>query len=1530
MAAAFPGATFPLAADPAFDALDFGVAGRLLARGGAFAMQNAEGLALDLAPAGPLTRVRGPAAQGSAAPPPPPRATPAAAAARGGGAKRRRRDSGWGSDAQGAAAADEDGQFGDDEKEALDEGELLPEHLREGSRGSAVACAALDDGRRAFVLHAGGRALDELGASRLEPCGRSWRLSRLATGPGSVAESAGSDGEGEDGGGHSSSRPAAQQRERIVQVSAASHGDPGDLAWVATRSRKGAAFYRLRHAAASGAGGSARGLDSVALACVGGVRADAGAGVADVVLNPYWGGEAALLDSAGLVKLWGVGSETVEAVGGPGPDLNAQAMLSRAPPFAEALSTLRRAALEYGQLAWGMHPRTLLCAQAYRLSLLDLRSQGSQELLRMPCAALAQAGRFYSVCGASAAGAPQEFAAVTSSLVCIFDIRQPAMPMIRWLHHQEYDPPRQLSLAPILLEAGAAGGDGGCGRADLGARLLVTGNERWGEVICYQYGPAGVDAALMALEQPRKLLSAGDSNAWPSDGTVLYDAHKHRVESAGPASALSQRRGQAGSDVGRLCGLGVAMLPRAQHGADGSADGSAGRSKAGLETADREDDEHRLPHSGRAAYNFLGVVVQMSETGEVFVQGLERATHSSWHSRPSRTDNAQPATRFGEEGFRGWVDGDFLKEEEAETAMEDEGVWLHVAQGGASESRRGAASNGKQVAGGNEARPANAQSHSQAQAFKGKEGSGVVNADAMVDTAAGAVAPDAPKPRVDLMEQGPSAMHAARANDHTPACGAEQVSAERCHGGGAEKDRAWVSVPGWGRSRQELEQAANRSKLVRPVRMSVAGNRVFIGYDEAHDLSRVFEFAAGLRGFDGKVAEGVRLPDPPFREHNRWVCEICGFRVCYKRALSAVEKRTNVTRQGAGSNRMHVCANCNSAWHARCIEQLYVVRKERSLKESRKVPKMDIPHWICPQCTFYAEERARAKVQHLARQQWRDKLKKKKVRVPVNRHEPGGGAWGAADAFIHDVEKSFQGLGVAEPKGRSDSGYLELTGDVGSRRSREARRRHAASSTLLTPLLHPPLNRTSTPLDGRGERGEFSAGHGSTVAASAHAPTDNVMLRPWTPGERAETGGSARARGKDSCVTVSDSLAAKLVEFVKWPPKTMLEILVYVRRDMGMATLSLSDLALCLRKLSTCPSSLASGEEGSWGDEDAPVVAMQGHAMAVEAASSLLAQLPDSESVESVSRDKSVSLAQPQALAASGHASASGRARGFDVQERGVRLEHGALVEQGSLLRHVCSLVFVARTGVESTTLQWRGAAALANAEVSRDGDGQGRTKRTHVNTLSDDAVCDIFLQRPKDQYEDVAGSDGEVTTRQVFDRLNRRKPFARRRPGHPNKKPDGPDSTLRIIARRYSVDPGVVYSIWMRKTRKAVTRALRVKGALKIKTRDPAGPLSASEPECGAAAHGLSAPGMLGQWPAQKEGPLEEADTQESGEAAVPGLGSASPILRRSGPDADDDGAGECVCVCISVRGYKNHPASGCFVFRCPCHFLKLLLLSF
>ena len=42
---------------------------------------------------------------------------------------------------------------------------------------------------------------------------------------------------------------------------------------------------------------------------------------------------------------------------------------------------------------------------------------------------------------------------------------------------------------------------------------------------------------------------------------------------------------------------------------------------------------------------------------------------------------------------------------------------------------------------------------------------------------------------------------------------------------------------------------------------------------------------------------------------------------------------------------------------------------------------------------------------------------------------------------------------------------------------------------------------------------------------------------------------------------------------------------------------------------------------------------------------------------------------------------------------------------------------------------------------------------------------------------------------------------------GHPNKKPDGPDSLLKIVARNHNVSIQAIQNIWMRKTYKSVTR---------------------------------------------------------------------------------------------------------------------------
>jgi len=152
------------------------------------------------------------------------------------------------------------------------------------------------------------------------------------------------------------------------------------------------------------------------------------------------------------------------------------------------VAALRALARDFGHCLWGAHPRTVLCAQAYRLSMVDLRAEGASVLVGMPapgygqastagrtadactrpgrgvdalsrtarvtaCWFCLQAGRFYALGRPSLPdGAAQPlYAAVTTSFVCIFDIRQPATPFLRWQHHQAPPPPlapRASHLAP--------------------------------------------------------------------------------------------------------------------------------------------------------------------------------------------------------------------------------------------------------------------------------------------------------------------------------------------------------------------------------------------------------------------------------------------------------------------------------------------------------------------------------------------------------------------------------------------------------------------------------------------------------------------------------------------------------------------------------------------------------------------------------------------------------------------------------------------------------------------------------------------------------------------------------------------------------------------------------------------------------------------------------------------------------------------------------------------------------------------------
>ena len=1345
----FPEHVFPLGDDPVFDALDFGVSGRVLARGGAFALQNGEGLALDIVPAGALWRVRCGMRPGVVA-------TRGASASegrhtKGGGEQRKRARPGCD-----RAASDDDGQFGDDENDAVGEqGEALPEHMQESLRGNA-ACVVQDEAGRGLFVHAGGSSLQDVEVSRLQPGhgGQGWKITRILHGNGGDADSTTSNMDCDEAA-HRSSRSGAPRTRRILQLTSASHGDPDDLAWIAARSRADAAIYRLRRNR-EGCTGPEAVRDGMELSREGCIFAGDGAATASIVLNPHWGGEAALLDCAGSINLWNGEVDKLLKFAGPGPDLRARALLSRAPVYPEALSTMRRVALDFGQLTWGMHPRTILCAQAYRLSLLDLRSPNReslavQELLSMPCAALAQAGRFYAICGCAAAGASHEFATVSTSLVSVFDIRQPSLPMVRWLHHQEYDPPRHLSVCSVPEGLRGRGG------SELGARMLVTGNDRWGEVICYQYGPAAQDSALMALEQPRKLVSLGDCNPWPGDSTAGRRGVTvlHAPDSTN--STCIDFDGAARQDrvTRRLAGLALSLYPGVEASDyDFSAAGSVEQNEAWI----KSDMEKCWDKSGLADQPLVGAVLQMAHTGEVFASGLCcRGGAGDWPGCQVECSVGADSALYGEQGFQGWLDSEF-QEEDGLTHCDSHAV--QVAVSGCQLQQGGAVLDGSHGTGGN-------------------------GLDAMVD---------------DLADSASNLSVNQSAN-----------------GGTATKAGALLT------QKKSLGTALPRTNwlaLGKP-----AGK-------EKRDLSKVFAFAAGLRGFDGKVAEGARLPDPPSAhpaDRDR-VCEICGFRNGWKRFVQTGKdagERSN--GKAGGKNRTHVCSNCNSAWHSKCIAKLYATRRELDLKQSRKVPKTRKSDWVCPQCTFYAEDRAREQHQSLTHKEWRSHLRSKSIPVPITRDEPNGGAWGLTDGFVHDIDRAFQGLGVANlPVHGGGAAYIPIAqakaGEASSRRD--------------------------------------SAENAETLDLNHDGGTELSLL--------------------------CRSLAPKLVRFIAWPPKTMLEILVHVRRDLGMAQLSLADLASCLADLSSLSAPSSS---------EPAVIAMHGHASAVQAAAMLLAKLPDSEGMENVwfgSRPlRGGGELRADACASKAQVGGAGRETEDGQAERARR--------SAELARQLCCCVYACRAGMEQALESWQKDAAPASMGAPK----KSRTTAsgnalTGVTGLSEEQVRQIFMQRPKDQYQDVTGEDGKLSTRLVFDQFNRRMPNMKRRPGHPTKRPDGKYSLMQILAKKYNVQTRSISSIWMRQTRRAVTNS--IKGAFTLERAHGGGDLGQTDlgvedlendgVRSGAGETNLGT-GASEDKQAQVSSKSDNGFQMESD--CLPAFGNATPVARLADANArEEDGAGE------------------------------------
>jgi hypothetical protein len=1076
----------------------------------------------------------------------------------------------------------------------------------------------------------------------------------------------------------------------------------------------------------------------------------------------------------------------------------------------------------------------------------------------MPSAALAQAGRFYSIASGAAVGSPHEFAAVTSSLVCVFDIRQPSLPMLRWLHHQEYDPPRHLSMYSIPVGCRGLGGDVGMARAcGSDARLLATGNERWGEVILYQYGAAAEDAALMSLEQPRKLLSLGDTNKWPGDGHVLHAPDNFDRAGIDPISASSQEHTR--SSVRRLAGLALALNPPSHVPRwRGVKDAAGEECEEGEEGGDTEEEtgesgDGARDESKREGRGLVGVVVQMSHTGEVFAHGMRSKHEGAQEGRLDRhRDESEarvwPQVRelevcYGSQAFRGWVDGDRVLEDEGEAC----------------------------------------------------NGSGFDSESGGVDRALDALAASAGRLSMDGVELGRAASlaRAVSDSDGDDAVPAARPAARRRKGAG----RARVSGQVHGRQEQERASEAGKRKsigMLAPAELvSATGRRLGTskGGVNCRDLCRVFEFAAGLRGFDGKVSEGVRLPEPGARrplERCRRLCEICGFRMLYKRVIQpGVRLGQGSGNQWRGHNKMHVCANCNSAWHSKCIAKLYVTRREVSLKKSRKVPHTRVPFWVCPQCTFYAEERARLQqYSHLTRAQLRLKLRDKKVPIPINRDEPAGGAWGTADALVHDVDKAFQGLGVADISGSASGGGYMPIGE--SSWSRAAAKSGASSSSVGFGV-------------GSGHKSHEGGASGDAGGAGLH----------------------------DSSGGLVEVLGPQLERFVAWPPKTMLEILVHVRRDLGMASVSLAELGACLVEMTGQQSS-------SW--KEPPIIVMEGHEAATEAAAALLAEMPDSESVESVSFG---SLSMFRAGDSEDDPDADSEVEtGGGRQEsdaRVARLQAARAKKNAVLLRQLCCCVFAARVDleqvVEKAVVAGKGSGAR-DFKPKKRGGNLDSIKRG-VRALSDEQIREIFSQRPVDQYLDVPGDNGTMTTRLVFDQYNRRLPSMRRRSGGPSRRPDGKFSLMQMLAKKYHVRTSAISDIWLRRYCKAVTNSL--KGAM---VHQPTNAQGARSGACGADARAEEeAASSIGSSARNRREAAEGGqdgkefgarDRAGAGEAVgvvdrqrgeidfgLSGVGALTPIARGIGRDEEEDGAGGMIDADLSVEfgTSKDSPVSAATV---------------
>uniref|UniRef100_A0A7S4PJH7 Uncharacterized protein n=1 Tax=Guillardia theta TaxID=55529 RepID=A0A7S4PJH7_GUITH len=203
-------------------------------------------------------------------------------------------------------------------------------------------------------------------------------------------------------------------------------------------------------------------------------------------------------------------------------------------------------------------------------------SSSSSELLRMPNHMLGQTGRLFSLCGGRDVDGrnSHEFIVSSSSLLCLFDIRQPAIPLLRWLHHQEFDPPRHL----LQFQSSH--------KSVEEAKLLLTGSYQWGEIVCYQHGRFAEDAAPCSLGLPHKVFSIGDTN-------LVIPSRSFRGRPGEACRRVELRRTsekQEVRDLRTLSGLSFSWQPSA------------------------------VPSSSLASSMELGLVLQCSQYGEVFVQ----------------------------------------------------------------------------------------------------------------------------------------------------------------------------------------------------------------------------------------------------------------------------------------------------------------------------------------------------------------------------------------------------------------------------------------------------------------------------------------------------------------------------------------------------------------------------------------------------------------------------------------------------------------------------------------------------------------------------------------------------------------------------------------------------------------------------------------------------------------------------------------------------------------------------------------------